>query len=219
MLKIFLSLCFFLLTLSHASAKTPCAQMAKKICNSLGLDAFFCRTYNRVARHPSADHKRCKLLMKSQWQKRLGALKRQENILQQMQLLSQGNPNQTQQYKAYRSSLAQKTLRGMLKAGARKAPTLPANSCRMLAAQACKDLGHKSFYCGIFVAASRSKASKPSKCFVILKNWNTSQLASYSKRERYLAIMGGKARTKKQKLQLLQIRRNQRLKILRFLRQ
>ncbi len=213
-----LGLTLLVIPVSQAPSKRPCTQMAKKICTRLGFDAFFCQTYVKVARHRNANQNQCSLLMKNKWRDRLAVLQRQEEIIKKMKLISESNPIRMQQFQTYQKNLAKKTIHGMLKSGKRTTRRISPRACQILATKACKDLGTHSFYCGVFLAAGRSRHSKPSKCYVLLKNWNTSQLANYAKREKFLLIMSNKARTRRQKRQVLRIRRSQKSKILNYLR-
>lgn len=92
-------------------------------------------------------------------------------------------------------------------------------ACYVLSLQACRDLGPKSFYCGLFRLVRRAEGIKPEKCQVILTHWFSTQKTHYQKREELLNTLAAKARTPKEQLELKQIKQGQLNTLLGFLRE
>lgn len=221
MIAVWLGLQLLLAPVAQAKTQKPCSDMAKKICNTLGFDAFFCQVYVKVARHEKADQKRCHNFLNKNWEVRLAALQRQEKIMEKMKNLAKGNSQRLAQINNYQRVLSQKTINSMLTTAAgQQAAQINPKACFVLATVACRDLGKKSFYCSVFrFIANRVKNAKPAKCQVVLKHWFTSQKKQYQRRENLLKILMAKAKTANQKKEVLRIKQNQLNQTVRFMRQ
>ncbi|TNE46604.1 MAG: hypothetical protein EP343_23670 [Deltaproteobacteria bacterium] len=222
MIAIWLGLQLFATPMAQAKTTKPCSDMAKKICNTLGFDAFFCQVYVKVARHDKADQKRCHNFLNNNWELRLAALQRQEKILDKMKNLAKGNAGRKAQIKTYQESLAQKTINTMLTTSAGKSATEPINpkACKVLAVVACRGLGKKAFYCSVFrFIANKASKINPARCQLVLKNWFSSQGQHYKKREKLLITLMSKAKTDLQKAEVKRIKQNQLNQLVRFMRQ
>lgn len=234
-------LCALLLVLvlaPQAHAASPCGRLSEAVCKAIGAGSFLCKTYKEIAAHPKADHIRCTLWQKRNWQARLASMKRSEQTLKRMEALGKrSGPKAQQQIKHYKSIWSQCTVSKLLERK-KKTPSTACQqlsqmmgqaknkvvadkmACRRLVLQVCTDLSPSSFYCDVFTKLAQRKGAKPSKCMIMLKFWPVNQKASYKKRSAalmWMQRMSAKKPSLKVKLQML--KRREIVRIYKFLHQ